>query len=397
VEGTVIVVIGTRPDAIKLIPVYHQLKAAGVHTLLCATNQHRELLDHVCNLFNVIPDITLNVMKENQHLSYVTTAVLQKSTDLFAALKPRCVIVQGDTTSSFAAALAAYYLAIPVVHIEAGLRTGDIYSPFPEEINRSFITKISSLHFAPTPLNVLNLLQEGVPRNRIFCVGNTIVDALMDIKNKIEHGQLPVNSTVKTFVEMCSNMRKKLVVLTTHRRESFQGGIKRILEAVGLCAQKYPDMFVFFPAHPNPHVQYEIAQARLDQYFNIHCSKPLDYHDLVYLLSAAHFIITDSGGIQEEAISLGKRVIILRDYTERVETLWGGMGSLVGTDKQAIIQNIEACYNTPKETPAQFIYGDGKTAQRIVTILLQTFSSTSVHSQPTSSILLHTATNSVRV
>ncbi len=365
-EKPVIIVVGTRPDAIKLIPVYQELLRRRVSTLLCATNQHRELLDQVFTLFKITPDIELNIMKENQHLGYLTATVVQKCFDLFLSAKPQLVIVQGDTTSSFGAALAAYYLNIPVAHVEAGLRTGNIRSPFPEEMNRIFITRLSTLHFAPTPLNVLNLLNEGVPANSVFCVGNTVVDALSSIQQLLKDQQIVVDQGIVTLVDIAKKSHKKLILFTTHRRESFETGIAHILNAISECAQRFQDLFICFPVHPNPKVQALVAQSSISTMANVHCCPPLGYGDLIYLLQSCQFVVTDSGGLQEEALSLGKKVLVLREHTERVEALWTGASKLVGTDTNTIIATIQEWLTHPDTTNQQFIYGDGTAAQRIV-------------------------------
>lgn len=367
----VIFIVGTRPDALKLIPVYKVLKQSRVPTLLCATNQHHQLLDQVFALLDCKPDIQLHVMKDQQSLDYLTATVLQKTSEVFIATNPRLVVVQGDTTSSYAAALAAFYLKIPVAHVEAGLRTGDIHAPFPEEINRAHITKISTLHFAPTPLNVLNLLNEGVDKNRIFCVGNTVVDTLFTIKAKIEAGLVCLDQQIVDFVQRCKQNQKRLILFTAHRRESFNGGISNMLKAVALCAQKYPDLSFVFPVHPNPHVKNEVDASSIESLKNVFCCSPVVYQDLVYLLSSAEWVMTDSGGIQEEAVSLGKRVMILREYTERVEAVWEGIGKRVGTDTQAIVDAVGEWYAIPSSSSQKFIYGDGTVAQKIVDVFLE--------------------------
>lgn len=367
----VIFIVGTRPDALKLIPVYKALKQTRVPTILCATNQHRHLLDQVFNLFDCTPDIELHVMKDNQNLSYLTATILQKTYDFFTATNPSLVVVQGDTTSGYAAALAAFYLKIPVAHVEAGLRTGDIYSPFPEEINRSYVAKISNLHFAPTPLNVLHLLNEGINRDRIFCVGNSIVDALFTIKEKINLGQITLSPHIMDIVQSCKQNNRRLILLTTHRRESFNGGIDNILKAVALSAKKYPDLLFVFPVHPNPHVKSAVDASSIESLKNVLCIPPVSYQDLVFLLSSSEWVMTDSGGIQEEAVSLGKRVMILREYTERIETVWEGMGKLTGTTIETIVNVVDEWHAATDALSQKFIYGDGNAAQKIVDVCLR--------------------------
>lgn len=367
----VVLVVGTRPDAIKLLPLYKILRQSGIVTSICATNQHRELLDQVFDLFNVKPDISLDVMKPNQDLAHITSTVLQRITEYFATVQPALVVVQGDTSSSFAAGLAAFYNKIPVMHVEAGLRTGDIHAPFPEEINRIFLTKISTFHCAPTPLNVLHLLRDGVDQNKIFCVGNTVVDALAFAAQQIQDGLLIIDQQIKDLVALCKKHNKRMVLLTTHRRESFQGGIDNILRAMVHAAEKYKDLFIFFPVHPNPVVRRAVNESGLLNLDNVFCSNALSYQDLVFLLMSVDLAITDSGGIQEEAVSLGKQVIILRDCTERIEVVWEQMGVLVGTEELVIIDAIGKWYQSSQTIVPRFAYGDGGASRRIVKLIAQ--------------------------
>lgn len=370
-ERSVVVVVGTRPDAIKLIPVYNALKHAGLTTTLCATYQHRDLLDQVFDLFQTWPDVSLNIMQENQQLDYVVSSVLEKITAFFIQQKPSLVVVQGDTSSSLSAALAAYYLNIPVVHVEAGLRTGNTRSPFPEEINRVCIAKLSSIHCAPTPINMLTLLSEGVSHKQVYCVGNTIVDALMFIKKRISTGLILIDSPIQELMLNCFARHQRVVLFTMHRRESFDGGIQKVLTALKHFALAYPDLFFLFPIHPNPHVQHLVKESGIDRIENIHCCNPLSYKDLVYVLMHSWLVMTDSGGLQEEAVSLGKRVIVLRDHTERVEILWEGMGRLVGTDIQLIEKVLDEWYEDYTYVDPLFIYGDGNVSVKIVDIIKQ--------------------------
>lgn len=370
-ERSVVVVVGTRPDAIKLIPVYNALKHAGFTTTLCATYQHRELLDQVFTLFDTWPDTSLNIMQENQQLDYVISSVLEKITAFFIQQKPRLVIIQGDTSSSLSAALAAYYLNIPVVHVEAGLRTGNTRSPFPEEINRVCIAKLSSIHCAPTPINMLTLLNEGVPHKNVFCVGNTIVDALLLIKKRISAGLILIDTSIQEIMLNSSRRRQRVVLFTMHRRESFDGGLERVLGALKRFALKYPDLFFLFPVHPNPQVQSCVKQAGVDQIDNILCCNPLSYRDLIYVLMHSWVVMTDSGGLQEEAVTLGKRVIVLREHTERVEVLWEKMGKLVGTDIELIEKALDDWYDDYVFSEPLFIYGDGSVSIKIVDIIKQ--------------------------
>ena len=366
----IIVVVGTRPDALKLILLYQLFKQAGIPTLLCSTQQHKQLLDDVFTLFDVKPDITLDVMRENQTLDYLTAAILQKTSAFFSSVAPRLVIVQGDTTTSFAAALAAFYLKIPVAHVEAGLRTGNLAAPFPEELNRIFISKLSSFHFAPTPTNVLNLLKEGVPGDTVFCVGNTIVDALHHITEQIKQNALPIDPVVKKIVKQSTSEHKRLVLLTMHRRESFDGGIARVLKTIKSFAQEHPDVLFFFPTHPNPNVQQAVADTNLASQGNVICHTPLQYTDLIYVLTATSLVITDSGGIQEEAVSLGKPVLILREETERIEAIWENLGILIGTNEQKLKTALIDWIGKPVRSQQKFLYGTGDTCKKILQILI---------------------------
>ncbi|QQR48660.1 UDP-N-acetylglucosamine 2-epimerase (non-hydrolyzing) [bacterium] len=369
----VVVVVGTRPGAIKSMPVYLALKKAGVPTVLCATFQHEGLLQKVFDLFNVEPDIKLNIMKKDQDLFYLTTTILEKLKVVFQELNPDLVLVHGDTTTAFTAALAAFYLKIPIGHMEAGLRTGDKYSPFPEEINRKFISHIATYHFAPTALNVGNLLAEGIDRKGIFCTGNVIVDALTMIRQRIESNSIKLDQSILEKLAYCKKMNLKPILLTAHRRESFDGGLMRIFTTVKKFVQKHPDLFVFYPFHPNPNVLTALESSGIKELENIYCCPPLEYTDLIHLILSVDWVMTDSGGIQEEAISIGKKVLILRDITERIEGVWEGHAELVGTDEKRITHGMTMYYNAPlqKMTPT-FIYGDGNASQRIVTMIKTT-------------------------
>jgi UDP-N-acetylglucosamine 2-epimerase (non-hydrolysing) len=368
--GSIIFVVGTRPDALKLVPVYKKLHQLGVPCLLYATYQHRDLLDDVLNFFDVVPSHTVQIMQDSQTLVHIASAVLNASFDYFSSCKPSMVVVQGDTSSSFAAALAAFYLEIPVAHVEAGLRTGDIQAPFPEEANRRFITTISSLHFAPTATNMLNLLRDGVDQRSIFCVGNTIVDTLFSIKQKIDCGELPLSPSTQKIITRCRQEGKKLVLFTMHRRESCEQGVARILDAVIKSARQHPNIIFFFATHPNPKIQKLIALSEIQKIPTIVCSTPIIYHDLVGVLSSAAFVITDSGGIQEEATALGKKVLVLREKTERVEAVWEDMAILVGTNEKALMHGIETLCNQTSFAQKNFIYGDGSASDRIAKILV---------------------------
>lgn len=365
----IVIVLGTRPGAIKLIPLYLALKEAGIPTALCATYQHDEMLQQVLDLFQVTADFRLNIMKLDQDLFYLTSSIITGLKSIFTKINPLLVLVHGDTTTTFTAALAAFYLKIPIGHLEAGLRTGDKYSPYPEEINRKFVTNVATYHFAPTSLNVANLLHEDIDRSSIFCTGNVVVDALNIIRNKIQSGELIIDKKLHEIMISCKQQKKKTILLTAHRRESFDGGLVRIFKTVKKFAQEHDDLFVFFPVHPNPHVLQAVKESGIDELENVYCSSPLMYKDLVYLVLSVDWIMTDSGGIQEEGMSIGKKVLILRDVTERIEGVWEGLGELVGTNEQKIFEGMTKLYSQKTTTTPTNIYGDGNACKRIVSIL----------------------------
>ena len=382
-DNPIVVVVGTRAEAIKLIPLYLELQRQNFSVLLCATSQHAELLQQVFDIFDVIPDFNLKIMKKNQDLFYITSAILEKTKQIFLETNPSLVIVHGDTTTTMATALSAFYLCIPIAHVEAGLRTGNIKTPFPEEMNRKVVGQIATYHFAPTPFSTANLLSEGVNRKNVFCTGNTIVDALSFIKEKIEKrdhlprkGHLPnnisINKNIKTKINFCKKNKKKIVLLTAHRRESFNGGLKNVFTAIKMFLQKYDDVEIFFPVHPNPNVMAAVKKTELEKEKGITLLPPLKYHDLIYLLMHSDWVATDSGGIQEEAVSIGKKVLVLRDITERWEGIWEGTEILVGTNKKRIFENMERLYQEKfLHSKPSSVYGDGKTCEKIVSILRQ--------------------------
>lgn len=354
-----------------MIPLYLAFKKMQISIVLCSTDQHSYLLQEVYDLFGIVPDYQLDIMQPNQDLFHITESALQKLKIFYNKVNPCLVLVQGDTTSSMAAAMAAFYLNIPIGHVEAGLRTNDIKSPFPEEMNRRFISMVANYHFAPTPLNVGNLLAEGVAREAIYCTGNTVVDTLRIIKEKIALKEVVIDEEITRRVQECKLLGKKIVLLTVHRRESFNGGIMRILTAIKEFALNNSDIFFFYPYHPNPHVLEAVDKVGIAKIPNLFLSRPLLYKELVYLLLHADWIATDSGGIQEEAISLGKPVLVLRDKTERVEGLWTGLATLVGTDQEAIQKAMYALMrDTPlMQTKASSIYGTGYAADMIAHIV----------------------------
>lgn len=366
----IVLIVGTRPEGIKMLPLYFAFKRLQIPIVLCSTDQHSDLLQEVYDLFHVVPDYQLDIMKPNQDLFYITEITLQKLKIFFNKVNPSLVLVQGDTTSSMTAALAAFYLNIPIGHVEAGLRTDDIKSPYPEEMNRRFISMVADYHFAPTALNVGNLLAEGIAREKIFCTGNTVVDALRIIKDQILNREISINESIVNTVQQCKLENKKIVLLTVHRRESFKGGIVRILTAIKEFAAQNPDIFIFYPFHPNPNVLEAIDKVGIAKVPSLFLSRPVQYKDLVYLLLNSDWVATDSGGIQEEAISLGKPVLVLRDKTERVEGLWTELATLVGTNQDAIIKAMNQCMQQSYlHSKASSIYGSGYAADMIAKII----------------------------
>ncbi len=365
-----VLVIGTRAEAIKLIPLYLALKKSDFPAILCATFQHSEMLQQVCDLFSVKPDYDLNIMVQNQDVFHVNIEVLKKIRWVYSKINPSLVIVHGDTTTTFASALSAFYMQIPVAHVEAGLRTGNMYAPFPEEMNRRVVGQIATYHFAPTAFSTANVLSEGVARESVFCTGNTIVDALSFIRNKILSKEILPCSKLQLKVDECRRKRKKMVLLTAHRRESFDGGLTRVFRTMRQFAESHPDVFIFYPKHPNPNVLSAVEESGIKEVKNIFLSNHLLYKDMVYLLMSVDWVVTDSGGLQEEAVSLGRRVLCLRDVTERSEGIWEGSEVLVGTDPGRILRGMQEFYrmDDAKIDPST-IYGDGHACRRIVSIL----------------------------
>jgi len=367
----IVIVVGTRPEGIKMIPVYKALRDVGLPVLLCSTMQHDELLSQVFDLFGVQPDFDLQIMRQGQDLFYVTQAVLHKIKEIFKTVQPSMVLVQGDTTSTMAAALAAFYLGISVCHIEAGLRTDDIRAPFPEEMNRRVIGIIADIHCAPTSHAAAQLLSEGIERKKVFCTGNTVVDALRILKQEIKSGSITVDQKIDAAIQNCKKQNKKIMLLTVHRRESFNGGVVRILQAVKDFLQEHDDLFCFYPFHPNPHVMSAIEQVGLSDLENIYLTEPIAYTELAHLLFNVDVVVTDSGGIQEEGVSLGRPVLVLREKTERAEGVWAGLATIVGSDQEKIKTFLyDSLYqNTVEQKQELQVYGDGYAAERIAHII----------------------------
>jgi UDP-N-acetylglucosamine 2-epimerase (non-hydrolysing) len=370
-------VFGTRPEAIKMAPLALALASdERFDAKVCVTGQHREMLDQVLDLFAIKPDFDLNIMKPGQDLTDVSTAILQGMKDVFAQFKPDVVLVHGDTATTFAASLAAYYHQIPVAHVEAGLRTGNLYSPWPEEGNRKLTGALANLHFAPTETSQANLLREGVNPESIIVTGNTVIDALLGVIARLDQDQ--VLNTKAAAPSAFLDPGRKLILVTGHRRESFGDGFERICQALMDVAQQHPEVDIVYPVHLNPNVR-EPVNRLLSGISNIYLIEPLDYLPFVYMMSRAHIILTDSGGIQEEAPSLGKPVLVMRDTTERPEAVSAGTVKLVGTETADIVRELNRLLTDPVAyrtmSYAHNPYGDGKACQRILETLLVHYAS----------------------
>ena len=367
----VLTIFGTRPEAIKMAPLVHALASdERFEAKCCVTAQHREMLDQVLELFDITPDYDLNLMKAGQTLNDITAKIIQELKPVLQDFKPDVVLVHGDTATTFAASLAAYYEQIPVGHVEAGLRTGNIYSPWPEEGNRRLTGVLAKYHFAPTETSKLNLLTENVNIDDITVTGNTVIDALLMVKDKIESDEVLKKTLALQFPFL--NEAQKLILVTGHRRESFGGGFERICEALAQTAKAHPNCQILYPMHLNPNVR-EPVNRILDGIENIFLIEPQQYLPFIYLMTRSYIILTDSGGIQEEAPSLGKPVLVMRDTTERPEAIDAGTVKLVGTDIDAIVNNLNKLLvdNTAyKEMSfAHNPYGDGFACQKILNIL----------------------------
>jgi UDP-N-acetylglucosamine 2-epimerase len=364
-------VFGTRPEAIKLAPVIRELSdRTNFQCKVCVTGQHRELLMQVLELFSLRPDWNLEIMRPDQDLPYLTGAALSGVSGILGSYKPDRVIVQGDTTTTFAGALAAFYQRIPVAHIEAGLRTDDIYSPWPEEVNRRLVSQIADLHFAPTARARDNLLREGIDRRQIVVTGNTGIDALLWVSTLLD-GDRELRARVEKMAGGRFAEHQRVILMTGHRRESFDGGLARICRAMARIAVR-ADVAIVFPVHPNPNVRQ--AFEPLHGHDNILLVEPVDYPELVFLLKRCHFVVTDSGGIQEEAPSFGKPVLVTRDTTERPEAMEHGLAKLVGTDEQRLFNEMQALLDDPEAyrrmSRVENPYGDGLASRRIAARLV---------------------------
>lgn len=371
----VLVVFGTRPEAIKMAPVVIRLKHTdGIETKVCVTAQHREMLDQVLDLFGIVADYDLDLMKPRQDLFDITTSVLLGLRNVLQDEKPDMILVHGDTTTCFAAALAAFYEGIAIAHVEAGLRTGDMRAPFPEEANRSFAARLATIHFAPTDKAADNLYKENILEGSVYVTGNTVIDALLIVREMV--AGYPASYWTDLFGDaLCGRMvdrSRRLILITGHRRENFGQGFIDLCTAIRELAERHEDWDLLYPVHLNPNVQRPVYEL-LDGLANVHLIEPQDYAPFVWLMDKSDIILTDSGGVQEEAPSLGKPVLVMRDVTERPEAVDAGTVRLVGTNTDRIISNVEEllmdnkCYEGMAR--AHNPYGDGKASERIVNIL----------------------------
>lgn len=379
----ILLVFGTRPEAIKMAPLVKEFQKSPdkFKTIVCVTGQHREMLDQVLHIFEIVPDYDLNIMKQGQDLYDVTSRVLLGMRDVLKEVQPDVVLVHGDTTTSTAAALAAFYQQIPVGHVEAGLRTHNIYSPWPEEMNRLITGRIATYHFAPTPLSRQNLLAENVKPEQIIVTGNTVIDALYMVVDKIKSDKALDKDLEEVLLHSGFDVNrlsngKKMVLITGHRRENFGDGFISMCKAIQTLTHKYPDVDFVYPMHLNPNVRkpiHKVFGENLSNLGNMFFIEPLEYLSFVYLMEKSTIVLTDSGGIQEEAPGLGKPVLVMRDTTERPEALEAGTVKLVGTSYEKIIGEVSALLDDKdyydKMSKAVNPYGDGKACARIVNSL----------------------------
>tara|TARA_Y100000589_G_scaffold330927_1_gene382236 strand:- start:1931 stop:3061 length:1131 start_codon:yes stop_codon:yes gene_type:complete len=367
----ILTVFGTRPEAIKMAPLVLALNDhSEIEHRLCVTGQHREMLDQVLDLFNISPDYDLSVMKPGQTLSQLTSRIITSLDAIILDFKPEIILVHGDTSSTFCSSLCGYYHQIDIGHVEAGLRTGDIYSPWPEEGNRKLVGSIAKYHFAPTIDAKKNLLSENISESNIFVTGNTVIDALYLTLNMIQSDKKISEQFSDAFPNI--RMNEKIVLITGHRRENFGEGFENICHAIKALSIRNPEVDFVYPVHLNPKVRKPVGEMLSNQE-NIHLIEPLGYVEFVYLMSKSYIILTDSGGIQEEAPSLGKPVLVMRDTTERPEAVEAGTVKLVGTSQEHIIQSVDILLNDAKQydtmSKAHNPYGDGEATHRIISVL----------------------------
>lgn len=380
----VMLVFGTRPEAIKMAPLVKEFqKDNNIETQVCVTGQHRQMLDQVLELFKIKPNYDLNIMKAGQDLYDVTSQVIIRMRDILKTAKPDIVLVHGDTTTSTATALAAFYQQIPVAHVEAGLRTHNIYSPWPEEMNRQITGRIATYHFSPTELSKTNLIKENIDSKNIIITGNTVIDALFYVIKKIKADNTLSENLYQNLVQ-CGydtqrlNNGRQLILITGHRRENFGDGFIHMCKAIKSLVQKYPNVDFVYPMHLNPNVRkpiHEVFGENLSELSNMFFIEPLEYFSFIYLMEKATIILTDSGGIQEEAPSLGKPVLVMRDTTERPEAVEAGTVKLVGTNYDTIINSVSDLLDNEKSylqmSQSTNPYGDGKACERIVSFIQQ--------------------------
>lgn len=377
----ILLTFGTRPEAIKMAPLVKQLKMnPDLDSRVCVTAQHREMLDQVLNTFEIHPEYDLNLMRQGQDLYDLTARVLLGMRDVFMDFQPDLALVHGDTSTSFATALAAFYQKIPIGHVEAGLRTGNITSPWPEEANRQLTTRLAQWHFAPTQCNMNSLIAEGIAQKNIIVTGNTVIDALLITVEKIRTSNTLRASIIKKLVDAglhdTTILQKAFVLITGHRRENFGTGFENICIAIQQLAKNNPAVHFIYPVHLNPNVQ-EPVNRLLSGLSNVDLIRPLEYQPFVFLMSKSQILLTDSGGVQEEAPSLGKPVLVMRDTTERPEALKAGTVTLVGTDTNLIIKSVQRLLSDIplRENMSKISnpYGDGKASERIVHFLTKLF------------------------
>jgi UDP-N-acetylglucosamine 2-epimerase (non-hydrolysing) len=368
----ILIVFGTRPEAIKMAPLVKEFQKdlTNFNTKVCVTAQHREMLDQVLNLFQITPDYDLDIMQPGQDLFDVTSNILLKIKPVLEEFKPDVVLVHGDTATTFSTSLAAYYQKIKIGHIEAGLRTGDLYSPWPEEGNRKLTGVLSDYHFSPTETSKKNLLNEGVDELKIVVTGNTIIDALQLIVKKIEHDKKLKIKLDSVIIESgFANLNSKFILVTGHRRENFGQGFLNICKALKEVAEKNPGIYILYPVHLNPNVREPVNEI-LSGIENIKLVEPLQYEEFIYLMSKSYLILTDSGGIQEEAPSLGKPVLVMRDTTERPEAVRAGTVKLVGSDQEIIVKEVQILLDDSNEyqrmSKSHNPYGDGYASKKIL-------------------------------
>jgi len=372
----IMLVFGTRPEAIKMAPLVHALKAESdqFELKVCVTSQHRQMLDQVLDVLDIKPDIDLNLMKQDQNLSNLTSLILDAMQNVFIQYRPDVVLVHGDTTTTLATSMAAFYASIPVGHVEAGLRTYDLKAPFPEEFNRQITSKITKWHFAPTDISQQNLLSEGVDKLSITVTGNTVIDALYWVLKRIDKDENR-QKNLENFLNAKLSINwqgEDFILVTAHRRENFGDGFLQICSALRELALKYPKIHFVYPVHLNPNVSKPVYEI-LNNFDNIHLIKPLEYEPFVYLLKHSYLVLTDSGGVQEEAPSLGKPVLVMRDVTERPEAVEAGTVEIVGSNHQRIVQGVSRLLDDKKHyqtmSRAHNPYGDGLACKRIVDVL----------------------------